>query len=517
MNNNENIQRLPLNIIQMSPLNPRKTMSQEGIVELADSIKQIGLLQPITVRPVEFSEAGNEPTRYEVVIGERRYRALSIIGVEEAECIVRTMTDEEAKFAMIVENLQRKDVDPFEEGEALTMLNDSGRMTIENLAIKFGKSATYISDRICMCRLPNTIKMMARSGRIPLTAAVLISKASKNIIEEFEKIYGNGTSTHTFREVKNFVKNRAMLIEDAIWSREGVDKVCDWHLCANCPHNTGNQGSLFHEFSDESACCTNSWCYERKQQLFIMEKLRQYLPMLVQEDEYPEPDLYCVLNPENEDIMSFLKKNNVRVFSESDFAFRVYDTSNIEKLNEDIREYRVARVIRLQQYGVPTFSIEYYRFRSEERKEKSIEQIKYSKADRLRTLERDQESKEFTTAMRVIQRSRYSDKNIALTATELSVIDAIMLAFCSENFRKNMGDATMEYVDSNNSESNRWRREFISEILTNLNICPFNPITHRAIVMAIAKEQMPGEYKKEMDSLHKSFAKKRKRIEAEED
>lgn len=157
MYNKENIQRLPLNIIQLSPLNPRKTMSPEGIVELADSIKQIGLLQPITVRPVEFSEACNEPTRYEVVIGERRYRALSIIGVEEAECIVRTMTDEEAKFAMIVENLQRKDVDPFEEGEALTMLNDSGRMTIENLAIKFGKrrltSATEYACAAFLTRL----------------------------------------------------------------------------------------------------------------------------------------------------------------------------------------------------------------------------------------------------------------------------------------------------------------------------------------------------------------------------
>ena len=521
MNSNETIQRIPLAIIQPSPLNPRKTMTPEGIVELADSIRQLGLLQPITIRPIEFSEVGHEPTRYEVVMGERRYRALCLIGELDAACIVRSMTDEEAKFAMIVENLQRTDVDPFEEGEAFCMLNDGGRMTIENLAIKFGKSATYINDRRSLCRLPHSIKDMARSGRIPLTAAVLLSKANKNIIDEFEKFHSNETRTYTFRDVQSFVRSRTWLIGDALWTREGVDKVQDWHLCENCPHNTSNQGCLFHEFHDESARCTNSWCYERKTQLFVIEKLKELLPLLVQDGEGPEPDLYCVLMPsKNENntmIREYLSNNHVRLFSESEFASRVRDEDNVEKLNEDIRAYRVARVIQIEQCGVPTFHILYYRMRVEQSESNRPVNIQLSKEERIRLLEREQEAKEFSALIDVVRGSRYSDKGIDLSVTELSVIDAAILACCSDEFRKNMGDATLEYVTTHTEERSRWRREFIKEMLTNLRRTPFNPITLRAILMSIAKEQMPGEYKKQMDSIHKSFAKKRNRIETEED
>ena len=102
--------------ISPSPRNPRKTFSEEDIAELAQNIRNQGLLQPITVRPIGKT--------YEIVCGERRYRACKLNAEEDKKkkatiaCIVKEMTDEEAFEAMITENLQRKDVDPIEEAFA---------------------------------------------------------------------------------------------------------------------------------------------------------------------------------------------------------------------------------------------------------------------------------------------------------------------------------------------------------------------------------------------------------------
>lgn len=107
------VKNIPTREIKPSPRNPRKTFDESAIKELAASIRQHGLLQPITVRPKDFW--------YEIVMGERRYRAYCLNQQESTKfpttipCIVREMTDEEALDAMITENLQRKDVDPIEE------------------------------------------------------------------------------------------------------------------------------------------------------------------------------------------------------------------------------------------------------------------------------------------------------------------------------------------------------------------------------------------------------------------
>ena len=118
----EQIQNIATRLIQKSPLNPRKTFDEDGIKELAENIERQGLLQPITVRPVDFhdevvdGEAVSTPTKYEIVCGERRWRAWLHNQQQSPKfphtipCIVREMTDEEAFDAMITENLQTQEV-----------------------------------------------------------------------------------------------------------------------------------------------------------------------------------------------------------------------------------------------------------------------------------------------------------------------------------------------------------------------------------------------------------------------
>ena len=142
---------IPIGAIQPSPRNPRKTFDEADLKELADNIKQQGLLQPITVRPMLDG-------CYEIVCGERRYRAWCLLVKDggqvsvEIPSIVREMTDEQAFDAMITENLQRKDVDPMEEAFAFAQLVAMGK-TIEEIALRFGKSKRFIADRIRLDKL----------------------------------------------------------------------------------------------------------------------------------------------------------------------------------------------------------------------------------------------------------------------------------------------------------------------------------------------------------------------------
>ena len=137
--------------INPSPRNPRKTFSETDLAELAQNIRNQGLLQPITVRPVGKT--------YEIVCGERRYKAVKKNAEDDKvkkatiACIVKEMSDEEAFEAMITENLQRKDVDPIEEAFAFGELVKSGK-SIDEIAARFGKTKRFVQER---CKLNPTL------------------------------------------------------------------------------------------------------------------------------------------------------------------------------------------------------------------------------------------------------------------------------------------------------------------------------------------------------------------------
>jgi ParB family transcriptional regulator, chromosome partitioning protein len=137
-----NITMVALADIQPSGFNPRKRFDETSLYELAESIKRQGVLQPITVRPVDGTD------RYGIVFGERRYRASVIAGRDEIPAIVTELSDEEAEEMAITENLQRKDVTPVEEAAAYQRLIESGRHTVQTLAQLFGKNENYIRTRL---------------------------------------------------------------------------------------------------------------------------------------------------------------------------------------------------------------------------------------------------------------------------------------------------------------------------------------------------------------------------------
>ncbi|MCM1312846.1 MAG: ParB/RepB/Spo0J family partition protein [Roseburia sp.] len=239
--------------IQPSTFNPRKHFDENGINELADSIRQQGVLQPINVRPIPDTD------RYEIVFGERRYRAALVAGLEEIPAIISSYSDEEAEEIAITENLQRKDVTPIEEAEAYQRLMDSGRHDVQSLALLFGKSESYIRSRLKFTTLIPEIAGLMADDTISIAVANEICRYSEDIQRDvYEKHLKDDNGYNSWRGKKAAdVANAIQRDYTSDLERYDFDK----SVCALCPQNT-NYLLLF----SDGGCgkCTNRCCLAEK-------------------------------------------------------------------------------------------------------------------------------------------------------------------------------------------------------------------------------------------------------------
>lgn len=173
MDMTEAVQQLSVASVRPNPNQPRKIFDEAGIADLALSIDRQGLLQPITVRPVADGA-------YEIVAGERRWRAHCHLGRETVPAVVRTMTDDEMADAAIVENLQRKDLQPIEEAMAYQARLDTG-ITVEELAERLGlKQAWRITERTALLKLLPELLEALRIGILSPSQATELSRHPDN-------------------------------------------------------------------------------------------------------------------------------------------------------------------------------------------------------------------------------------------------------------------------------------------------------------------------------------------------
>ena len=158
--------------IQKNPYQPRKEFSEEKIQELAQSIKENGLIQPIIVRK-------SPVLGYEILAGERRYRALIAAGLSEVPVIVKQLSDQDMMLHSIIENLQRENLNPIEEAKAYQSLIDKG-FTHTEIAEKMGKSRPYITNLVRLLGLPKHILTEVESGRLSQAHARLLIQLSSD-------------------------------------------------------------------------------------------------------------------------------------------------------------------------------------------------------------------------------------------------------------------------------------------------------------------------------------------------
>lgn len=150
---------LAINEIIPNKEQPRKTFDEGSLAELAESIKQHGVLQPLLVRPL--AEGG-----YQLVAGERRWRACRMAGLREVPVVIKELTDTETMEIAIIENLQREDLNPIEEAEGLQALIDKCGFTQEEIATSVGKSRPAIANSLRLLRLPPEVREMTKNGEI---------------------------------------------------------------------------------------------------------------------------------------------------------------------------------------------------------------------------------------------------------------------------------------------------------------------------------------------------------------
>jgi ParB family chromosome partitioning protein len=150
---------LKLNEIIPNKEQPRKTFDEGALQELADSITQHGVLQPLLVRPLTTGG-------YQLIAGERRWRASRLANLKEVPVIIKDLSDVEAMEIAIIENLQREDLNPIEEAEGLQALIDKCNYTQEQVAVSVGKSRPAIANSLRLLRLPNEVRDMTKNGTI---------------------------------------------------------------------------------------------------------------------------------------------------------------------------------------------------------------------------------------------------------------------------------------------------------------------------------------------------------------
>ena len=191
----EEILEVNINELRSNPYQPRKTFDQESLNELASSIKEHGVFQPIIVKK---SIKG-----YEIVAGERRVKASSLAGKTTIPAIVREFNDQEMMEIALLENLQREDLNPIEEAIAYQNIMESRGYSHEQLAEKIGKSRSYVTNMVGLLNLPDSVKDLVIARKIPMTHARTLSKMQdvEKIEELADKIINEGLSTYELDEI----------------------------------------------------------------------------------------------------------------------------------------------------------------------------------------------------------------------------------------------------------------------------------------------------------------------------
>jgi len=152
---------LPVAFLKPNRFQPRKTFAQDDLTDLANSIREKGVLQPILVRPI-----AGEANAFEIVAGERRWRAAQLAKLHDVPVVVRELSDSESLELAIIENVQRADLNAIEEAAAYHELMDRFAYTQDKLAQEVGKSRSHVANTLRLLKLPESVKAMIRDGRL---------------------------------------------------------------------------------------------------------------------------------------------------------------------------------------------------------------------------------------------------------------------------------------------------------------------------------------------------------------
>lgn len=199
-NTDETVQDIDLNKIRPNPYQPRRDFDKKSLNELASSIKKSGVFQPVILR-----QPNPQLERYELIAGERRFRASKIAGKTTIPAIIRQMSDEQMMEVAVLENLQREDLTPLEEAQAYATLMDKLNLTQAEVAKRLGKSRPYIANYLRLLSLPDEIKKLVDNRQLSMGQArtLLGLKDKSQLVAVAKQVVKNNLTVRQLEDVVN--------------------------------------------------------------------------------------------------------------------------------------------------------------------------------------------------------------------------------------------------------------------------------------------------------------------------
>lgn len=284
---------IPLGMLRESPTNPRKTFNEKALNELASSITEHGLLQPILVR--SFNDDGL--AGYEIVAGHRRSRACAIAGLTEIECVVRSMEDHEVRRIQLVENGQRADLTPLEEADAYADLIAETGMSVREVAATVSRDPSTIAARLRLHSLCDAAKKALNSGTLPVSHAELIARIPEESLQEQAlddllpmEWLDDGSDKRVrvavpLQTAKRLINERyTTALATAPFDPED-DTLSPLGKCSTCPHRTGNNRDLFGGVVKGKNVCTNPADFQLKVGTMLLRKKDEGYRVLMTKEE----------------------------------------------------------------------------------------------------------------------------------------------------------------------------------------------------------------------------------------
>lgn len=260
----ERIHLIPLDRIRPASFNPRSRYNEDSIAELAHSIARYGLLQPIGLRPVADG--------YEIIFGERRYRAVSLLGHSVIKAYIRQVADAEGRAVATIENIQRENMPPMDEARAFDADRAGNGGDIQAIATKYGKSANYIYDRLCLLQLIPEIADLVQVGILPIAMGKALARFDKKLQKDIYNDHLREGAPWNWRDlsVKEFVTQVNRVYTNDL-NRYKFDK----EDCKACANNASNY-ELFAEH-DDCGLCTNEACLKAKNEAYLSGRAESLL------------------------------------------------------------------------------------------------------------------------------------------------------------------------------------------------------------------------------------------------
>ena len=271
------VQEIPLSKIAESKTNPRRQFNETKLAELADNIRQYGVLQAILVRPI------GEADSFEVVAGTRRYRASKLAGRETIPATVRELTDAQCLELQLIENLQRSDVHELDEaqGYAALMQLQPENYTVETIATKVGRSEAYVYARLRLLHLIPEARQAFYEAKLTVAHAFEMARLQPNdqqrALQECFPQHRNAAAilkdrkaeAVTVRELRQWIEREIHLdLTNAPFDPQDETLLLSAGACARCPKRTGSNPLLFPEVRQKSIC-TDRECYRAKVEALV--------------------------------------------------------------------------------------------------------------------------------------------------------------------------------------------------------------------------------------------------------